>query len=142
MRPYAGRGPPLSQPALSPGGARFACGHRWGGRAGGEINGQRIALPQAFERVDPTDSREVRLWRIILKNVNKRLAADEIVVVDAGVKIRDLQTASDETHRWEEEGRTLRTEIWRNLVLPDCAPDAHNPTFDVYAIYDPRFDTP
>jgi hypothetical protein len=160
----------------------------------GEINGQRIALPQAFERVYPTDASEVRLWQIILKNVNKMLAADEMVVVDAGVKVRDLQkagvkryvvrlannftarrnvlpeycgagrppvygelvrplarkhkgklltaTAPDETHRWEEEGRAMRTEIWRNLVLPDCAPDAHNPTFDVYAIYDPSFDTP
>jgi len=160
----------------------------------GEINGQRIALPQAFERVDPTDAREVRLWRIILKNVNKMLSADEIVVVDAGVKVRDLQkagvkryvvrlannftarrnvlpeycgagrspvygelvrplvrkhkgkllsaTAPDETHNWDEDGCAMRTEVWRNLVLPDCAPDAHNQTFDVYAIYDPRFDTP
>ncbi len=160
----------------------------------GEINGQRLALPQAFERVHPTDAREVRLWQIILKNVNKMLSADEIVVVDAGVKVRDLQTAGvqqyvvrlannftarrnalpeycgagrppvygelvrplvrkhkgkllpatapDETHSWQEEGRTLRAEIWRSLVLPDCAPEAHNPTFDVYAIYDPRFDTP
>jgi hypothetical protein len=28
------------------------------------------------------------------------------------------------------------------LVLPDCTPNAHNQTFDVYAIYDPDFDTP
>lgn len=160
----------------------------------GEIHGQRIALPRTFERVQPKDPSEKRLWRIILKNVHKTLAADEIVVVDAGVKVRDLQTAGikqyvvrlahnftarrnglpeyggagrppvygelvrplsrmhkgkllsatapDETYSWEEAGRTLRAERWRNLVLPDCAPDAHNPTFDVYAIYDPSFDTP
>jgi hypothetical protein len=36
----------------------------------------------------------------------------------------------------------MRAEIWRNLVLPDCAPDANNQNFDVYAIYDPSFDTP
>jgi len=48
----------------------------------------------------------------------------------------------DETQRWEENGQTIRAEIWRNLVLPDCAPNVHNPTFDVYAIYDPRFETP
>jgi len=160
----------------------------------GELNGQRIALPQAFERVHPTDPSEARLWRLILKNIHKTLGADEIVVVDAGVKVRDLQTAGvaqyvvrlannftarrnvlpeyggagrrpvygelvrpltrmykgksltatrpDETHSWVEEGRTLRTEVWRNLVLPDCAPQTHNPIFDVYAIYDPSFDTP
>ena len=160
----------------------------------GEINGQRIALPRAFERVQPKDTSEKRLWRVMLKNVHKTLAPDEMVVVDAGVKVRDLQeagleryvvrlannftarrnvlpayggkgrkpvygdlirplarkykdkmlpaTAPDETHKWVEEGRPLRAEIWRNLVLPDCLPDAHNPTFDVYAIQDPSFDTP
>ena len=60
---------------------------------GGEINGQRIALPQAFERVHPTDSSEANLWRIILKSINKTLTSDEIVVVDAGVKVRGLQKA-------------------------------------------------
>jgi len=160
----------------------------------GEINGQRIALPQAFERVQPKDPSEARLWRSILKNINKTLSSDEIVVVDAGVKVRDLQkagveqyvvrlannftarrnvlseycgagrppiygelvrplarmykeksltaTTPDETHSWIEDGRIMRAEIWHNLVLPDCAPHAHNQNFEVYAIYDPSFDTP
>jgi hypothetical protein len=160
----------------------------------GEINGQRIALPKAFERVQPKDPSEKRLWRIILKNVHKTLAADEMVVVDARVKVRDLQeaeilqyvvrlttnftarrnvlpeyggvgrppvygelvrplprkhkentlpaSAPDETQAWEENGETIRAEIWRTLVLPDCAPNVRNPTFDVYVIYDPRFETP
>jgi len=60
----------------------------------GEINGQRLALPQAFERVHPKDPREKRLWRMILKNIKKTLSADEIVVVDAGVKVSDLQEAT------------------------------------------------
>ena len=160
----------------------------------GEINGQRMALPQAFERVHPKDPSEARLWRDILKNIQKTLCADEIVVVDAGVKVRDLQAAGleqyvvrlpnnftarrntlpeycgagrkpvygelirplarrykdnplaatppDETQTWVEQGRILRAEIWRNLVLPDCVPDAYNQTFDVYVIHDPKFDTP
>jgi len=160
----------------------------------GEINGKRIALPQAFERVHSKDPSEARLWSDILKNIHKTLSADEIVVVDAGVKVRDLQeagleryvvrlasnftarrnvtpeyckkgrkpvygelirplprmykekiltaTAPDETQSWNEDRGILRAEIWRNLVLPDCAPDARNQTFDVYAIYDPSFDTP
>jgi hypothetical protein len=160
----------------------------------GEINGQRIALPKAFERVQPKDPSEKQLWRVILKKVCKTLAPDEIVVVDAGVKVRDLQEAEikqyvvrlatnftacrnvlpdycglgrkpiygelirplprkykektlpasvpDETQNWQENGQTIRAEIWRTLVLPDCAPSVHNLTFDVYAIYDPRFETP
>lgn len=160
----------------------------------GEINGQRIAVPQAIERVHPKDPSEARLWRSILKNIEKTLAADEIVVVDAGVKVSDLQeagieqyvmrlasnftarrntapeycqkgrkpvygelirplartykgktleaTAPDETQSWNENGKTIRVALWRNLVLPDCAPNAHNKTFDVYAIDDPDFDTP
>lgn len=59
----------------------------------GEISGQRIALPKAFERAQPKDPSEKQLWRIILKNVHTTLAVDEIVVVDAGVKARDLQEA-------------------------------------------------
>lgn len=160
----------------------------------GEINGQRLALPQVFERVHPKDPSEKRLWRNILKNIKKTLSADEIVVVDAGVKVSDLQeaeieqyelrlasnftarrnvlpnycgvgrmpvygelirplartrkgtviaaTATDEIQSWEEQGRILRAEIWRNVVLPDCVPDACNHTFDIYAIYDPDFETP
>jgi len=48
----------------------------------------------------------------------------------------------DETQRWTEGDRVIRAEIWRNLVLPECAPAANNSTFDVYAIYDPNFETP
>lgn len=151
-------------------------------------------MPQVFERVHPKDPSEKRLWRNILKNIKKTLSADEIVVVDAGVKVSDLQeaeieqyelrlasnftarrnvlpnycgvgrmpvygelirplartrkgtviaaTATDEIQSWEEQGRILRAEIWRNVVLPDCVPDACNHTFDIYAIYDPDFETP
>src|SRR5512133_1866403 len=59
----------------------------------GEINGQRLALPRAFERVHPTDHSEKRLWQEMLKKAHKGLQADEILVVDAGLKIGDLQEA-------------------------------------------------
>jgi hypothetical protein len=160
----------------------------------GDLHGQRLALPQAFERVQPTDPSDKRLWRDLLKNLHPTLAADEIVVVDAGVKVREQQhagieryvvrlatnftarrnvlpayggrgrkprygalirplprqhqgkilpaSAPDETQTWDDQGVTLRAEIWRKAVLPDCVPKAQNPTFDVHAIYDPRFDTP
>lgn len=159
----------------------------------GEIHGQRLALPRAFERVHPKDSSEKRLWQEILKNAKKSLREDEILVVDAGVKISLLQefgieryvvrlatnftarrnflaehvkgrkpiygalvrslprkykektlpaTAPDETYSWVENGVELRTEIWRDLVLTGNVPSKTNQTFDVYAIYDPAFDTP
>ena len=59
----------------------------------GELNGQRIALPRAFERVHPKDTSEKRLWAETLKNAKKELGEDEILVVDAGVKIAALQKA-------------------------------------------------
>lgn len=59
----------------------------------GEINGQRLALPRAFERVHPKDHSEKRLWQEILKNAKKSLQPDEIAVIDAGMKISALQEA-------------------------------------------------
>lgn len=59
----------------------------------GELNGQRIALPRAFERVHPKDTSEKRLWQETLKNSKKSLQDDEIAVVDAGLKIGTLQAA-------------------------------------------------
>jgi hypothetical protein len=159
----------------------------------GEVNGQRIALPRLLERVHPKDPSEARLWVEMLKKVKKGLQADEIAVIDAGMKISDLQEAEleryelrlavnftarrnflpehkrgrkpsygaivrplarkykdktlaatppDETYTWTEDGRELRVEIWRKLVLKHVSPDEENPTFDVYAIYDPDFAQP
>lgn len=62
----------------------------------GELNGQRIALPRAFERVHPKDTSEKRLWQETLKNTKKSLLDDEIAVVDAGLKIGALQEAGIE----------------------------------------------
>ena len=159
----------------------------------GEVNGQRIVLPRMFERVHPKDPREARLWTEMLKKVKKGLQEDEIAVIDAGMKVRDLQeagleryelrlavnftarrnflpahnrgrkpkygaivrplarqykentlaaTVPDETYTWTENGRELRAEIWRTLVLKHLSPDKANQTFDVYAIYDPDFAQP
>jgi hypothetical protein len=87
----------------------------------GEIAGQRLALPRRIERVHPRDGRETRLWADLLKQVGQGLQADEIVVV---------------------KGRTLRVEIWRDLVLPKTSPDPANSTVDVYAFHDPAFKHP
>jgi hypothetical protein len=160
----------------------------------GEIQGQRLALPRWIERVHPKDPKEDRLWQKLLKKVKNRLAVNEILVLDAGVKISDLQavqlgryelrlaknftsrrnslpehgnkgrkpkygalvrplarkrkdktlpaTPPEEKITWQENGREIRAEIWRKLVLPHTVPDPKNSTFDVYAIYDPDFEDP
>jgi hypothetical protein len=159
----------------------------------GDLAGQRMALPRGFVRVELREGSEKKLWQRMLATVQQELAADEVLVVDAGVKIADLQvskiqryevrlainftarrnflpehhkgrkpsygalvrplprqrkdnilpaTPADETYTWAVEGRTLRAEIWRDLVLPTQVPSQDNPIFDVYAIYDPHFDQP
>ena len=51
-------------------------------------------------------------------------------------------TKPDETRTWQENGREIRAEIWRGLILNKIIPDKQNQTFDVYAIYDPKFKAP
>jgi hypothetical protein len=58
----------------------------------GELGGQRLALPRAFERVHPRDGREARLWVRLLGQVKPHLA-DDSTVLDAGVKLQDIQSA-------------------------------------------------
>lgn len=62
------------------------------------MNGQRLALPRAFERVHPKEPSETRLWHELLKQVHQGLAEDEIVVVDAGVKLGHLSAAGIERY--------------------------------------------
>ena len=64
----------------------------------GEIGGQRIACPLAFERVHPKDPSEQRLWQALLTWVHRRLAPDEVAVMDAGVKLADVHTAQIERY--------------------------------------------
>jgi hypothetical protein len=159
----------------------------------GALNGQRLALPRIFERVRPQDGSEKGLWTELLKNARKTLQTDELLVIDAGVKLAALHqaqieryvlrlasnftarrnflpaahkgrpskygalvrplprkyqektlsaTAPDATAAWLENGREIRAEIWRALVLNKTVPDPENTLFDVYAIYDPDFKTP
>jgi hypothetical protein len=59
----------------------------------GQIGGQRLACPLAFERVHPKDPRERRLWQDLLRWAQRHLAADDVAVMDAGVKLADVQAA-------------------------------------------------
>lgn len=64
----------------------------------GQIGGQRLACPLAFERVHPKDPRESRLWQDLLRWTRRHLAADDVAVMDAGVKLADVQAAGVEQY--------------------------------------------
>jgi hypothetical protein len=56
----------------------------------GKIGSQRVPLPAALIRVDPTDPSEATLTRQALKQVACQLAADELALLDAGFNLKDL----------------------------------------------------
>jgi hypothetical protein len=64
----------------------------------GQIGGQRLACPLAFERVHPKDPSESRLWQELLRWVRRHLTAEDVAVMDAGVKLADVQAAGLERY--------------------------------------------
>lgn len=159
----------------------------------GEMNGQRLALLRRLERADQEDPSETLLWDTLLKRVKKELKSDEVAVIDAGVKIGDLQKAEitlyvlkqaknctarrnylpehrggrkpeygkivrplgrtrkekkleastpDETCTFTKDGRQIRVDIWRDLVLTNQKPSPENKTFAIYVFHDPKYKTP
>ncbi len=59
----------------------------------GSLNGQRLAVPREFLRVEPDDPSEKSLQIALLKQVGRRLAVDEAAVMDAGFKLKAVQQA-------------------------------------------------
>jgi hypothetical protein len=51
-------------------------------------------------------------------------------------------TPPDRVKTWAENGIEFRAEFWDNLVLPDVKVHPDNPTFNVVAVYDPRYQDP
>jgi hypothetical protein len=51
-------------------------------------------------------------------------------------------TSPDRVISWQEDGRTIHSEIWTNLLLPGVVPDPNNATFQVVAVYDPQYAQP
>jgi hypothetical protein len=64
----------------------------------GQIGDQRLACPLAFERVHPKEPGESRLWQDLLHWIKRHLAADEVAIMDAGVKLADVQAAGIERY--------------------------------------------
>ena len=58
-------------------------------------------------------------------------------------KGKTLEASSpDETATLTQDGREIRVEIWRDLVLTDQKPNPENKTFDIYVFHDPKYKTP
>jgi hypothetical protein len=51
-------------------------------------------------------------------------------------------TPPDRVETWQQRGLALRAEFWDDLVLTESKPSVENQTFNVVAIYDPRFEDP
>lgn len=59
----------------------------------GEVGGKRLALPRSIRRVHPKDPSEAALKKELLTQVSRSLAELEIMLVDAGFKIKACQEA-------------------------------------------------
>jgi hypothetical protein len=59
----------------------------------GQLGSQRLLLPSAILRVDPAAPSEKRLQERMVRQVATTLEDDEVVVLDAGFKLAELQAA-------------------------------------------------
>jgi hypothetical protein len=64
----------------------------------GQIGGQRLACPLAFERVSSKDPSESRLWQALLRWVRRHLTPEDVAVMDAGVKLAEVQAVGLERY--------------------------------------------
>lgn len=62
----------------------------------GSLHGQRLAVPREFLRVKLNDPSETGLQIALLRQVHRKLAADEAAVMDAGFKLKAVQQAKIE----------------------------------------------
>ena len=160
----------------------------------GSINGQRLALPRDFLRINSESPSNTALQTKLLQETADKLQDNEIGILDAGFKISQVlaagldryvirlaknftarrnkvmpykgrgappiygkwvrplartydgheivSTSPDWVTDWNEDSRTIRAEIWEDLVLPGTVPSLKNKTFDVIAIYDPAYKAP
>lgn len=59
----------------------------------GEVVGRRIALPRTILRVDPQDPSETALKKALLTQASRTLQATDIILLDAGFKLKGCQDA-------------------------------------------------
>ena len=64
----------------------------------GSVNGQRVALITDLVRADPDNPAESSLQARVVQRTAETLGADEMPVLDAGFKVRELQAADFERY--------------------------------------------
>jgi hypothetical protein len=97
----------------------------------GSLGDQRLPLPIALIRVDPTDPSEATLISHLLNQVARQLADDEVAVLDAGFSLKELlavglprfvvRQARNATYRRNDlpaYGGRGRPPAWGELVRP------------------------
>lgn len=97
----------------------------------GNLGDQRLPLPTALIRVDPSDPSEATLTSQLLTQVARQLAADEVAVLDAGFSLKELgavgmprfvlrmaRNATARRNYLPDYGRRGRPPEWGELVRP------------------------
>jgi hypothetical protein len=64
----------------------------------GSLNGQRLALPREFLRVEAQDGSEVKLQTHLIEQVVRKLNEDEAGIFNAGFRDKELQSAELKHH--------------------------------------------
>ena len=83
----------------------------------GQIGGQRLACPLAFERVHLLDPSESHLWQTLLRWAGRHLGSEDVAVMDAGVKLADVHAAGLEQYLLR---LATNFSARRNQPLPYC----------------------
>lgn len=91
----------------------------------GSLNGQRVAIVHELVRVGPDAPSEAKLQTRVVTRAAETLAEDEILVFDAGFKIRELRAAGLDRHKV----RLAKKFTARRNVLPLSTGQGHHPEY-------------
>jgi len=91
----------------------------------GSLNGQRVAIIRALVRVDPGEPSEAKLQARVVTKAAETLDEDEILVFDAGFKVRELQEAGLDRY----EVRLAKNFTARRNVVPPYQGHGRRPEY-------------
>lgn len=91
----------------------------------GSLNGQRVAIIRELVRVDPDDPSEAKLQARVVTKAAETLDEDELLVFDAGFKVRELQEAGLDRY----EVRLAKNFTARRNVLPPYKGHGRRPEY-------------
>jgi hypothetical protein len=162
----------------------------------GQVGQQRLLLPLAFLRADPTQPNEGGLVSALVAKAKELMQPQDVLVSDGGFPLELVQakqvpryvvklpknftarraqppayggkgrpaerglivrplarsyrghmiaaTPPDRSETWEEDGLTIRADIWDHLILKEVKPEAltDGSIFSVIAFHNPKFAQP